>query len=326
MFKKLGLLALTVVLSLLLTFLIIEGMPGNPVEVMADTYVRTEGLTYDVAYERAKMTLNYDPKTPLHERFSKYLKGIVTGDLGESMYYRRPVTEVIFNALPWTLLIVTVSLFLSFTVGCFIGIYIALKRNKVLDAVLIMYSSIFGAIPDYIIGFILIFILSIELGLLPARGAYGADVIRGFNMPFILSVIKHSILPITAYFITQVGGWMMSMKASCTSVLGEDYIQYARARGLSEKRIITSYVGRNAILPMVTSLAISFGFMFGGAPLVENLFIYPGLGYYLGQATGQRDFTMMQGMFFLIILMVTTASLVAELLYSVLNPRLRVKG
>lgn len=326
MVKKIGMLLFTVVLSLLLTFLIIESMPGNPVELMADTYVRQEAVTYDVAYERAKITLNYDPETPLYERFVQYLKGIVTGDLGESMNYRRPVTEIIFNALPWTLLVVTVSLSLSFLVGCFIGIYISLKRSKKMDSAVIVYSSIFGSIPDYIVGYVLIFIVSIQLGLLPARGAYGADVVRGFNLPFILSVLKHAILPITAYFITQVGGWMMSMKASCTSVLGEDYIQYAKARGLSQKRIITSYVGRNAILPMVTSLAISFGFMFGGAPLVENLFIYPGLGYYLGQATASRDFTMMQGMFFLIIIMVTTASLVAELLYSVLNPRLRVKG
>lgn len=326
MVKKIGMLLFTVVLSLLLTFLIIESMPGNPVELMADTFVRQEAVTYDVAYERAKMTLNYDPETPLYEKFVNYLKGIVTGDLGESMNYRRPVTEIIFNALPWTLLVVTVSLSLSFLVGCFIGIYISLKRSKTMDGAVIVYSSIFGSIPDYIVGYVLIFIVSIQLGLLPARGAYGADVVMGFNIPFILSVLKHAILPITAYFITQVGGWMMSMKASCTSVLGEDYIQYARARGLSQKRIITSYVGRNAILPMVTSLAISFGFMFGGAPLVENLFIYPGLGYYLGQATASRDFTMMQGMFFLIIIMVTTASLVAELLYSVLNPRLRVKG
>lgn len=326
MVKKFGMLLVTVVLSLLLTFLVIESMPGNPVAAMADTYVRTEALTYDVAYERAKATLNYDPETPLYERFVNYLQGIVTGDLGESMHYRRPVTEIVFNALPWTMLVVTISLILSFTVGCFLGIYIALKRSKKLDAAVIVYASVFGSIPDYIVGYVLVFFISVQLGLLPSRGAYASDVVRGFNLPFILSVLKHAILPITAYFITQVGGWMMSMKSSCTSVLGEDYINYARARGLSEKRIITAYVGRNAILPMVTSLAITFGFMFGGAPLVENLFVYPGLGYYLGQATSQRDFTMMQGMFFLIIVMVTVASLVAELLYSVLNPRLRVKG
>ena len=177
--------------------------------------------------------------------------------------------------------------------------------------------------PDYIVGYILIFIFSIKSGLLPSRGAYSSNVVPGFNLAFILNVLQHAILPVLAYFITTVAGWALAMKASCITVLGEDYMTYARARGLSDRRILTSYLGRNAILPMVTGLAISFGFMFGGSPLIENLFLYPGVGYYLSSATSQRDFTLMQGMFLIIIIMVVISSLIAEALYTVLNPRLR---
>lgn len=324
--KKIGGLLLTVVLSLLLTFIIIEYMPGDPIQMKADEYVRVEGLTHELAREKAKMILNYNPDTPLYERFFNYLEGIVTGNLGESMFYRKPVTDIIFAALPWTMLVVTISLTLSFIFGSLIGIYVALKNSKTLNGITIAYSSIFGAIPDYIVAFIITFFVAVKLGWLPARGAYSVNVDVGFNMPFIIDVIKHAILPVTAYFVTQIAGWVMSMRASCVSVVGEDYVQYARARGLSENRIRVAYIGRNAILPIVTSLAISFGFMFGGSPLVENFFAYPGMGYYLNQAVGARDYPMMQGMFFLIILMVIISSLVAELLYTVLNPRLRVRG
>jgi peptide/nickel transport system permease protein len=137
--------------------------------------------------------------------------------------------------------------------------------------------------------------------------------------------LHHAALPVLAYFVTTLAGWIMGMKASCMSVLGEDYINYARARGLSNKRIVFSYVGRNAVLPMVTSVAISFGMMFGGSPLIENLFVYPGVGYYLSTAISRRDYPLMQGMFLMIIVMVLLSGLVAEFLYTVLNPRLREK-
>ncbi|EEH98622.1 MULTISPECIES: ABC transporter permease [Clostridium] len=117
----------------------------------------------------------------------------------------------------------------------------------------------------------------------------------------------------------------MGMKANCMSVLGEDYINYAKARGISDRRIVFSYLGKNAMLPMVTSVAISFGMMFGGSPLIENLFIYPGVGYYLTTDISRRDYSLMQGMFLMIIVMVLLSGIFAEFLNTKLNPRLREK-
>ena len=163
------------------------------------------------------------------------------------------------------------------------------------------------------------------MGLFPSKGAYSSTVTPGFNFEFIISVLKHAALPILAYFLTTLAGWIMGMKANCLSVLGEDYINYAKARGISNKRIIFSYLGRNAMLPMVTSVAISFGMMFGGSPLIENLFVYPGVGYYLTTAISRRDYPLMQGMFLMIIVMVLLSGVFAEFLNTRLNPRLREK-
>ncbi|MBM6837619.1 ABC transporter permease, partial [Clostridium saudiense] len=214
---------------------------------------------------------------------------------------------------------------LSFTVGVILGIYVAWKRSKILDGVLTGYQAVLGSIPDYIVAYLLVLLFSLTLGLFPSKGAYNSAVTPGFNLEFILNVLSHAALPILAYFLTTLAGWIMGMKANCMSVLGEDYINYAKARGISNKRIIFSYLGRNAILPMVTSVAISFGMMFGGSPLIENLFVYPGVGYYLTTAISRRDYPLMQGMFLMIIVMVLLSGVFAEFLNTKLNPRLREK-
>ena len=161
------------------------------------------------------------------------------------------------------------------------------------------------------------------LGAFPARGAYSTSVTPGFNGAFIADVMHHAFLPVFTYFLTTVAGWVLSMKANSLSVLGEDYITYAQVRGLPKRRILVTYLSKNAILPLVTSLAVSFGLLFGGSPLIENMFFYPGVGYYLNKAIASRDYPLMQGMFLIIIVMVVASSLVAEFLYKYLNPRLR---
>lgn len=304
-------------------FVIIQSMPGNPVDIMATDIVKNESIEYALAYERAKTILNYDPDVPLFERFVEYSTSMLSGDFGTSMTYKKNVTEVVGDALPWTLLVVSLSLLLSFSVGVLLGIYIAWRRSKLLNTILIGYQSIFGAIPNYVIGYLLVFLFSVTWGLFPARGAYSTNVTVGFNAMFILDVLKHSFLPVLTYFLATVASWTMSMKANSLSVLGEDYITYAQVRGLSKRRILVTYLSKNALLPLVTSLAVSFGLLFGGSPLIENMFLYPGVGYYLTKAISSRDYPLIQGMFFMIIVMVVISSLAAEFLYKYLNPRLR---
>lgn len=321
--KKILVAILTILIAVVVMFVVIEYMPGNPVEIMASDIMKRENIEYTIAYERAKALLNYDPDIPLWERFTTYIQSIAKGELGQSIAYKKPVSEIVGEALPWTLLVVSLSLFLSFVVGVLIGIVVAWKRSRVLDAIVIAWQSIVGAIPNYILAYILVIIFAVRLGWLPSRGPYSTSVEVGWNFHFIGDVFKHAILPVMAYFFTTVANWVMSMRASCLAVLGEDYMNYAVVRGLSERRIITHYISRNAILPLITSLAVSFGLLFGGSPLIENLFLYPGVGYYLNRAIARRDFPLMQGMFLIIIVMVVLSSLVAEYMYKWLNPRLR---
>lgn len=323
MVKKFLMALLTIFVAMVVMFAVIQCMPGDPVDIMATDIMKRQNVQYDIAYERAKAILNYDPDMPVAQRFMNYITGILSGNLGTSMTYQKSVASVVGGALPWTLLIVSLSLFLAFTVGILLGIYIAWKRSKLLNAVLIGYQSIFGAIPNYVLGYLLVFLFSVTLGIFPARGAYSTDVTPGFNWAFIVDVLYHACLPVMTYFLTTVAGWVISMKANSLSVLGEDYITYAQVRGLSNRRILIKYLSKNAILPLVTSLAVSFGLLFGGSPLIENLFFYPGVGYYLNKAIAARDYPLMQGMFFIIITMVVLSSFVAECLYKYLNPRLR---
>ncbi len=314
---------ITILFAIIAMFLVIQNMPGDPVETLAAEISRTENLEMELAYAKAKSVLNYDPDIPVFQRLVGYLGGILRGNLGDSLAYRKPVLDLVLGALPWTLLVLTVSLALSFTVGVVAGLFIAWKRKRWMNALLNLWQSIFGSVPDYIIAYLLIFLFAVTLGWLPARGPYSAQVTPGFNMPFIASVLRHAILPVLAYFLTTVANWTIGMRANALGSLGEDYVAYARARGLSQRRILIHYVGRNSILPMITSLAISFGFMFGGSPLIENLFLYPGVGYYLNQAIARRDYPLMQGMYFIMIVVVVLSGLLAERLYTVLNPRLR---
>ncbi|AEE97244.1 ABC transporter permease [Mahella australiensis] len=324
--RRLMLIILTIFFAMTITFVVIRMMPGNPVETLAMDMVRNQGVNYEEAYARAKSMLNYDPDIPIIQQYSRYVSGLLKGNFGESMSFKKPVVQVIAGALPWTLLLLSISLFISFIIGIFIGMYVAWKRNTIVDPIVSIYASIAGSIPDYIVGLILIIIFAVNLKWLPNRGPYDSSVMPGFNWPYISSVLEHAILPISAYVITGLGGWALAMKGNAISVLGEDYVTAAKARGLSQRRIITTYVGRNALLPLITNLAISFGMMFGGSPLVENIFVYPGVGYFLNQAVGRRDFTLMQGMFLMITIAVVLANLIAEILYSILDPRIRQEG
>ena len=304
-------------------FFAIQNMPGNPVETLAQEISRSENLAFEVAYERAKSTLNYDPDVPVLQRYLGFVANLARGGLGNSLIYRQKVSQVVMGALPWTLLVLTLSIAMSFCVGVLLGIYIAWRRKRWMNVALTAYQSVFGSIPDYIIAYLLVLLFAITLKVLPSRGPYSALITPGFNAAFIGDVMKHAILPVTSFFITTVASWTIAMKTNSLSVLGEDYVTYATARGLSKGRILTSYLARNAILPLVTNVGITFSFMFGGSPLIENVFVYPGIGYYLNLAIYRRDFPLMQGMYLIMIVMVVVMGLLTEYLYKVLNPRLR---
>lgn len=322
--KRIALVLLTIILSSTITFVIIRMMPGDPVTTLAMEIQRTQGASFEDAVLRAKNMLNFDPDIPIYTQYFNYISGIFQGNFGLSMAFKTDVMTIVGQSLAWTLFVSVIALAISFIIGTVLGMYIAWKRGRsILDPLMTIWDAVLGSIPAFVIAYVLVLLLSVQLGWFPSRGNYGSNVTPGWNLPFIGSMFYHAALPVLAWVITGIGGWALSMKAMASSALGEDYITSARARGLGDRRIIFTYVGRNAMLPQVTALAISFAGLFAGSTMVENVFVYPGIGFYFGRAITSRDYPLMQGIFLVITVAVVITNQLAEVIYSFIDPRIR---
>jgi peptide/nickel transport system permease protein len=256
-----------------------------------------------------------------------YVAHVAQGNLGQSISDPgTSVAHIIAGALPWTIFAVSLSLLLSFVIGIAVGSFMAANQDRRLTKLVTLGVSVLGAIPNYIVAILLLYFLADLHHIFPLGGAYAATTTPGLNLPFITSACAHVALPAAAYVITSFGGWALTMKGSATSVLGAEYVRAAQAWGLGRSRVTRSYVGRNAMLPMVTSLALSLGFMFGGSVFIETYFTYPGIGYYLIQSVTNRDYSLMMGCFLLITVSVVTANMLVDFLYPLVDPRIKAGG
>lgn len=324
--RKVVISLLTIAVAMTFTFFLVRQMPGDIIHTMALNISMQQGISYDEAREIAKTQLNYDPTVPIYVQYFKYVGNLLfKGQLGQSQTYRIPVRVILAKALPWTLFITSISVIISFIIGVLLGTTVAWKQNHWLEPAITLYATITQAVPDFLIGLILLVVFGVFLRWFPMRGAHGPDVTPGFNIPFFADALYHAVLPVAAFSMQAVGGWALAMKATATGVLSEDYINVARAKGLTDQRIITQYLGRNAILPLVTSLAITLGSMLGGSMLVETIFGYPGLGFFFGQAIATRDYSLIQGLFLLTTVAIIAANLFADLLYTRLDPRIKLE-
>ncbi|MFD2612277.1 ABC transporter permease [Paenibacillus gansuensis] len=318
---------LTVFLAMILTFVLLRLTPGSAIDAWARGYAAQYNVTLEKAYEQVALMINYNPKEPIYEQFITYVSGLLKGNLGYSMVSQSvSVNEIIASALPWTLFVSSIALFISFTIGIFLGVQMAWRRKSLLEPIVSVYSILTNAVPDFIFAILLLIVFSYGLGWFPINGAYDPFLDVGFNLDFIVSVFYYAALPILTFVIAMIGDWALSMKGSAVSVIGEDYVEAARARGLPDSVIMKKYVRKNAIIPLVTQMAMALGGMLGGAILVENLFQYPGMGYYMGNAVGQRDYTVMQGILLFIAVTMVFANLIADLIYSKLDPRIKTGG
>lgn len=324
--KRALLAALTIYTVVTITFFLIRLMPGNIVDMLVLTYVRDYGMSREDAEAAVSLLLDIELGKPLWEQYVDYITGLLRGDFGRTMISSAtvPVIDPIIKALPWTIFLLSLAMTISFAMGVGLGMLMAYKRGGVFDSVASTFASISYAVPNYIMALFLLYILALNLKIFPARGSYDVSISPGFNLPFISSVLYHAILPIMTYVVTSVGGWMLAMRSSTIRVLGEDYVVAAEARGLRSRRVATTYVGRNAILPLFTSFAISLGYMFGGSTLIETWFAYSGIGMVMGLAMSYRDYPLIQGCFILIVTAVIVSNFIADVLYSKLDPRIRL--
>ncbi len=310
-----------------LIFFLIRLLPGSPVEVFIQQQVAQYGFSYEAARSQAAAIYGFDPDTPLVRQYTEYVGNLASGDLGQSLLSPGvPVSSLIRRFLPWTLFSVGTGLALAFVFGIGGGMLMAYKRGSAIDHALSAVGSLLHSIPNYLFALLIVVFLGVRLGWLPItdmRGTLSPGQRVDWSFAFLRDALYHASLPIATYALTGIGTWMLLMKSSTVAALDDDYVTVARARGLSERRIATAYVGRNAILPLFAQLTIAIGFVVGGSYLVEPIFLYEGVGYLLFKALQGRDYPLMQGIFLMITVSVVIANLAADLLYGRLDPRIR---
>jgi peptide/nickel transport system permease protein len=323
--QRVGQLVLIVFIAVTINFILPRLIPGDPIETALATKIAVSGnLNVDVqkiadAY-RAKFGLDQ----PLWKQYLNYWGDLFRFDLGVSLVnFPATVLDQIAAALPWTIGLLTVATLIGFGVGSLIGALLAWPRTPRLFHMLVSPLMLLSTIPFFLLGIILLSIFSVELRVLPAGGGFSPTRIAGYDLGTALDVMYHSILPILSLVLGGVGAWALGMRAMMISVLGEDYVIFAEAKGLPSRRIFFWYGMRNALLPQVTQLALALGAVLGGTVLVEAMFSYPGIGTLLFAAIAGKDYFVIQGIVLMLILALAGALFVVDLIYPLLDPRIR---
>lgn len=324
--QRIGLFFVVVWGAATLNFFLPRLAPGDPVRsrlfaMMTQTGFQQSGVEEMVKAYQAKFGLD----KPLWQQYLNYLWDTVHFDFGYSLsFFPNRALDLIMRALPWTIGLLTVTTILSFTLGTILGALIAWPRSpKILEWFLAPLLTL-AAIPYYLLALILVYLFAFTWGWFPISGGYKAGTLPQWSWAFAWDVIKHSILPACSIILAAIGSWAIGIRAMMVTTSGEDYMTFAEARGLKDKTIFSRYALRNAMLPQVTALALSLGHVVSGALIVEVVFTYPGVGSLLYNAIQTADYFIIYGVVFMVILAIALATLVVDLLYPFLDPRIRV--
>jgi peptide/nickel transport system permease protein len=307
-----------------LDFFIPRLAPGDPVAALVGK-MSTKGYVTPEMQQTLAAMFGLNTHDPLWLQYLKYLNNLLHGNLGNSIqYFPTPVATVIGQDIWWSVMLGAVAVFISFMLGCLLGIITAWKRGSVFDTVLSPLMNFLSAIPYFWLALLSLFLFAYLLSWFPLSGGYdSADIDPGWTYDFISSVVQHAFLPALTLVISSVAGWMLTMRNSMITTLSEDYVLMAKAKGLRGSRVMFWYAARNAVLPNITGFAIAIGTIVGGQLLTEMVFSYPGIGYALLQAVEQQDYAVVQSIFLIITLVVLGANFIADMLYAFLDPRVR---
>ncbi len=323
----------TIAFVIVLNFFIFRVLPGDP----ARAGVRDPRMTQE-AQEAIRVRFGLDKPVincfeslnpiklgtckvnPLETQFFIYVRNLLQGDLGISYHSNRPVKDVLIERLWNTILLIGVGQVLAVILGMTLGIVAAWKSRTTIDYAALLTSLLAWSLPTFWLGVILLFWGTRELNL-----PVGGKLTPGFGSASpgetLVDVLRHMILPTITYTTVFLGEYMLIMRSTLLDVLSEDYILTAKAKGLTTFQVLKDHALQNAMLPMVTIIALNLGFTVAGAIQIEAVFSWPGLGGTIFEAVGRRDYPMLQGAFLLIAVSVIAANLIADLLYSVLDPR-----
>jgi peptide/nickel transport system permease protein len=327
---------LTILFVLVLNFFIFRILPGDP----ARAGIRDPRLTQE-AQENIRIRFGLDkpvincflslnpPRAgdcfvnPMETQFFIYLGNLLTGELGISYHYNRPVADLLSANLYNTLLLIGAGQILAIILGMTLGVISAWKSRTAIDYISLLFSLLAWSLPTFWLGIILLFWGSREFGLpVGGKGTIGLDADLWGQ---ISDLLRHMFLPTLTYTIVFLGEYMLIMRSTLLDVLSQDYILTAKAKGLSNFQILKDHALQNAMLPMVTLIALNLGFTVAGAIQIESVFSWPGLGGLIYESVVRRDYPMLQGAFLLIAVAVILANLIADLTYSMLDPRVEIK-
>lgn len=304
------------------TFFLVLAMPGNPALTQEANDI-THGMTPAAAASATRAMFGFVPRRPLLDQYGTYLWQLLHLNLGVSIAEEgTPVAHIVGSAAPWTVILALFGIIFSFLIGVSLGLLTAIRRTTRTADGLTLLGAVINGLPVYLIAILLFYVFTTVWAILPQGGNVSVLENPGWNAGYIGSVVTHAILPIACYSLAGVGAWQLTTKSSVISVLGDDFILAAELRGL-RPLTVARYVARNAMLPLFTILAISFGLMFGGAVFIEDVFNYPGLGQLMVASITTKDFPVLDGAFLLIIVAVILANILADLAYPLIDPRIR---
>ncbi len=320
--KRLGMFVFVVFVATSVNFFIPRLAPGNPIGAITSRMAQASagienGEAMFEAY-RERFGLN----EPLYIQYLNYLKNTIQLDLGFSLSaYPAEVWEIIRPSIAWTLGLVTISVVITFILGVVAGALLAWKHTPTTVKLFIPVTMIFAALPYYLLALLLLFALAYNTRVFPMSGAYASTITPGPTLEYWRNVAYHAVLPALSIILSSLGFWALNMRGLMVNTIGEDYMLLAEAKGLKKARILWWYAVRNAIPSQLTQLAITLGHVVSGAILVEIIFAYPGLGYMLYMAITNSDYTVIQGITFILSVSVGLAVLIVDLLYPRLDPR-----
>ncbi len=309
--KRLLMVFPTVFGAVTLVFFAIHLAPGDPIALYIPPDFPVNASPERVAELRARLGLD----RPLHVQYTSFIAGLFQGDLGTSLQHRNPVAQGLLDRLPNTLQLGVLSLAIAVVLGVTVGIVSAVRRGTWLDNAA-MTLALFGvSIPNFWLGMLLMQLVGLHWPILPPSG-FGGSI-------FTLEGLRYALLPAITIGISGAGGLARYTRSSMLDVLNEDYVRTARSKGLSERLVVYKHALRNALIPIITLLGLSFGSMLSGAVIVETVFGWPGLGRYLVTGISNRDFPVVQGAVLVIAVGFVLANLITDLVYGFVDPRIR---
>lgn len=317
-------LVLTVFIAATLIWIIPRLSPIDPAEIALGRMAAGAGAVENSEAILAQLRAQLGIDQPLAVQYGKFLFGVLRFDFGLSTAsFPTPVSSLIANALPWTLGLMLISLIITFVIGNLLGALMVWEHTPRLWKVAIPAAMVFTSIPPILSGLLLMWIFAAKLQWFPLTGAYGLTVEPGWSWDFAQSVLYHGFLPALSIVVVTFGFWALGMRGLMIGVQGEDYTTLAKAKGLRPRYILYKYMIRNAILPQITAFALKIGLLIAGQVLVERIFAYNGMGKLLYDAILNQDFPVIQGVSFVIILMTALSVFVVDLVYPLIDPRIR---